>query len=161
MKCLKTLTLCVVLVWGISGLAQAQNTFDQDVTIVLNEINVLSVSGDVSMTISTATAGSAPTDATDNSTTYNITNNGTLKKLTASLDAAYASGISLDLDLTAPTGGSSTEKTLTAVAQDLVTGINRVAESSLTIAYTASATVNAVPNGAGETQTVTVTLTAE
>ncbi len=144
-----------------SSTSFAQDNFTQDVTIVLTDINQLAVSAaTVSMTINTAVAGSAPTDATDNSTTYAITTNGTTKKLTGVLDVAYASGLSLDLLLTAPTGGTATERTLTTTAQDLVTGVAQVAQSALTITYTASATVAASPNDpAGETNTVTVTLT--
>jgi hypothetical protein len=154
----RTAFLAVLLAASLGSTISAQNTFDQDVTIVVQDSNVLSVSSStVTLTLS-ATAGSNPTD-TDNSTTYNITTNGTSKKLTGQLGAAYASGISLDINLTAPTGGSSTQKTLTTSAQDLVTGFGQIAESGLGITYSATATPSAVPNGAGEQQTVTVTLT--
>lgn len=155
------LLFAALLLPFLASTSYAQDNFTQDVTIVLTDINQLSVSsGTVSMTINTAVAGSAPTDATDASTTYAITTNGTTKKLTGVLDVAYAAGLSLDLLLTAPTGGTATERTLSTTAQDLVTGVGQVAESALTITYTASATVSATPNDpAGETHTVTVTLT--
>lgn len=160
MKYLKTLLMIGALMFATVAVVSAQA--NQNVTIVVGAINALSVSsGTVSMTISTATAGSAPTDATDNTTSYNITTNGSSMKLTAVLDAVYSSGISLALNLAAPTGGSSAgSTTLTAVAQDLVTGITKKAESTLSIGYTASATTVAAPNGAGETKTVTITLTS-
>ena len=64
-----------------------------------------------------------------------------------------------NLELAAPSGGSSTERTLSTTAQNLVTGLSQVTGSSLMITYTASATLSAAPNGGGETNTVTLTLT--
>ncbi len=160
MKSLKTLVMAVVLFVGFATVAHAQ-TANQAVTIVVSPINVMSVSsGTVSMTINSATAGSNPDNASDAATSYAVTTNGTLKKITAALGTAYAGGISLALSLTAPTGGTSAGSvTLTTVAQDLVTGFANLAESGKGISYTASATAAAATNGAGEAQTVTLTLT--
>lgn len=162
MKNLLTILLLAILSFGLATTATAQST-TQDVTIVVEEINEISVSGNVTLTINTATAGSNPDNATDNTTTYNITTNGSNKKITGQLSAAYASGISLAVNLTAPTGGTSAgQTTLTDVsASDLVTGISNLAETGLTIAYTASATAAATPNSpGGEQKTVTYTITA-
>ena len=160
MKNLKILFFSLVLVGLLSTTATAQ-TATQDVTIVISDINAIAVSaGTVGMTINSATAGSSPTAVTDNSTSYALTTNGTNKKVTAALSADYAAGISLQLSLSAPTGGSSAGlTTLTTVAQDLVTGITKQADNSLSISYSASATAAADPNGAGEVQTVILTLT--
>lgn len=147
-----------LLTLGVSSSVFGQNSFDQDVTIVVPDVNLISASsGSLTMSLS-ATAGNN-LSASDNTTTYDITTNGTSKKLTGVLGSAYATGISLALELTAPTGGSATQVTLSTSAQDLVTGVGQVAESGLTISYSASATASAAPNGAGELQTVTVTLT--
>lgn len=131
---------------------------NQSVTVSVDTINELTVSGSVTLNIDSATAGAAPDSDTDATTTYAVTVNGTGKKITGSLDAAYASGISLQLQLGAPTGGSSSQKTLTTSAQDLVTSFGKVAESGLSVTYTASATVLADSNGAGQSRTVTLTL---
>ena len=152
--------MAFTLLLGMVGTASAQ-TVTQDVTIIVASISVLSVSaGTVSMTINTATPGSNPTDATDSATSYALTTNGLAKKMTAKIGFAYATGISLALNLTAPSGGTSLgSKTLTTIDQDMVTGISNLAESGVGISYTASATASAAPNGAGEVQTVTLTLT--
>jgi hypothetical protein len=145
-----------------TGIAIFDDTvLTQAVTVSVQEINKISISGSVSLTISTATAGSAPDASLDSSSSYNLTVNGTGKKLTGVLDGAFASGITLQALLTAPTGGTATQRTLSITSQDLVTGIGHAAESSLSISYTASASASATPNGAGESRTVTFTLTTE
>ncbi len=160
MKNLFSILVLAFLCCGLATTAIAQST-TQDVTIVIADINEISVSGNLTLTINSATAGSNPDDATDNTTSYSITTNGTLKKITGQLDVVYAAGISLKVNLSAPTGGTSQgQKTLTTIAQDLVTGISGLAESAIQIAYTASATAAVPPNGAGETHTVTFTITA-
>ena len=160
MKNLLSILVLAFLCCGLATTAIAQSA-TQNVTIVVAAINEVSVSGNLTLTINSATAGSNPDDATDNTTTYSITTNGTNKKITGQLDLAYASGLSLKVNLTAPTGGTSQgQKTLSTTAQDLVTGISGLAESAIQIAYTASATAAAASNGAGETKTVTFTITA-
>ncbi|MBO6574826.1 MAG: hypothetical protein JJ896_05390 [Rhodothermales bacterium] len=137
-------------------------TANQTVTVVVSDINSISVSsGSVTLTVNSATAGSNPDDATDSSTSYSITTNGSAKKITAALGSAYATGISLAINLTAPSGGTSAgSTTLTTSAQEVVTGISNLAESGIGISYTASATPSATSNGAGEAQTVTLTITS-
>ncbi len=137
-------------------------TLSHDVTVAVDVIHALSASAaTLSLTIGGSTAGSPPTPDTDNSTTYNITTNGSAKKITGALDATYAAGLSLSILLTAPTNASATEQSLSTTAKDLVTGITRLAESNLTITYTASATTSATPNqgSGGETRSVLMTLT--
>jgi hypothetical protein len=130
----------------------------QSVTVSVDAINKIAISGNVTLTINSATAGSQPDSDSDASTTYNVTVNGPNTKLTGALDSAYTTGITLDVLLQAPTGGTPTQKTLGVSAQDLVTGIAHVAESGLTITYTATATTAVASNGAGVARTVTFTL---
>jgi hypothetical protein len=162
MTLIRRFILMTLLLGGFAGSAWAQNA-TQDVTVVVQEINAISVSGNVTLTISGATAGSSPTDATNAASSYSLTTNGTSKKITAALDEAYASGITLKVALTAPTasGSSAGEKTLGTSAVDVVTAVSNVAEGGLQISYTASATPGAAPNagGGGETKTVTYTVT--
>ncbi len=150
---------CLVLfVWSA---AFAGNTAQQTVTFEVQAIDEISVSGNpAALIVSTATAGSEPDAVTDNATTYSVTTNGTNKKITGVLDSAMPANTTLQVNLTAPTGGSSAGSvTLSASAADLVTGITQRAESGLTITYTLSATVSA-GIVASDSRTVTLTLTA-
>jgi len=139
-------------------LAGSSVPLSQSVTVSVQEINELSISSDVTLTIMSATPGSGPIPATDASATYNITTNGTNKKLVGSLDSNFPTGISLKLLIQAPGAASSSEQTLSNVAADLTTGFGRVAATDLTVSYTAEATIDVAPNGAGVSRTVTLTL---
>ena len=151
--------LILVVCCSLAGSAMAQSA-SQAVKIVVVEVNEISVPGNVTLTINSGAAGSTPDDATS-ATSYRITTNGSDKKITGQLDAAYASGISLAVRLAAPTGASSQgQKRLSTTAQDLVTGISVAGEGGLEIAYTVSAETAVSSNGAGETKTVTLTITA-
>jgi hypothetical protein len=154
-----TLVACLLVL--ACGLTFAANTAQQTVTFEVQAIDEMSVSGNPgALTVSTATAGSEPDDATDNSTTYAVTTNGTNKKITGAINSAMPANTTLQVNLTAPTGGSSAGAvTLTTTAADLVTGITQQAESGLTVTYTLSATVSAGVV-ASDTRTVTLTLTS-
>jgi hypothetical protein len=150
---------CLVTI--AAGAAFAANTDTQTVTFEVQAIDEISVSGDPgALIISTATPGSEPDDATDNTTTYAVTTNGTNKKITGAIDSNMPSNTTLEVNLGAPTGGSSSgDVSLSTTAADLVTGITQKAESGLSITYTLSATVTA-GIVASDTRTVTLTLTA-
>ena len=130
----------------------------QSVTVTVQEINELTISSDVTLTIISATPGGGPLPATDASATYNITTNGTSKKLVGSLDSNFPAGISLKMLLQAPGAGVSSEQSLSNVAVDLATGFGRIAATDLTISYTAEATISVAPNGTGVPRIVTMTL---
>lgn len=155
------LPVCICLVLLTSSLAYAGNTAQQTVTFEVQAIDEISVSGNpAALIVSTATAGSEPDAVTNNATTYAVTTNGTNMKITGDLDVAMPANTTLQVNLTAPTGGSSSGAvTLSASAGDLVTGITQKAESGLTITYTLSATVSA-GIVASDSRTVTLTLTA-
>ena len=159
MKDSKFVPLFVALLFAVAGTAMGQ-TAAQSVTIDVDAINVISVSGNPgAMVISTATAGSQPDDASDNSTSYSVTTNETTKKITGSLGVDYATGISLKVTLASAGASSAGQVTLTTSDQDLVTAISNLAESGQQISYVASATVAAAP-AAAEAQTVTFTITS-
>lgn len=151
-----------LVVFGFGAMAQAGDTATQIVTFDVQAINEITVSGPVSLTISTATAGDQPDSDTDDTTTYNITTNEKGKKITAKIDSNMPTGTTLKVNLTAPTAGGSSvgDVTLGTSDADVVNGIGQVAESNLPITYTFSATVSAgvVPSG---TRTVTFTLITE
>jgi len=145
----KKMALVFILVmalatFGFSASAQAADSATQTVTFEVQAINEISVTGTPSLTISTATPGSGPTAATDNSATYAITTNDTGKTITAAIDTAMPTGLTLKVSLAAPTVGTSAgDVILSATAADVVTGVGSVAESGLTITYTLEATIAA------------------
>lgn len=147
-----------VFLLAFSGL-KAANTDTATITFTIAAINEIAVSGNpAAMTINSATAGSQPTNATDSSTTYAVTTNGSTLNITGALDSNMPAGITLSANLTAPTGGTSAGAvSLTSVAQNLVTGVSNVAESGLGITYTLAATVAAAPQGPSN-RTLTYTL---
>ena len=139
--------------------ATSSLTLSQSVTVHVQEINELRIVGDVHLTISTATAGTGPDPVSDaSSATFNLTTNAAGKKITGAIDSPYSPGLTLSLLLGAPSGASTSAQTLGTTAKDLVNGINYAAETGLSISYTATAAINAAPNGSGETRTVTFTL---
>ena len=141
---LKLLAIAAVLLPG--GAALAADNATQDVDITVQAVNEISVGAAVTLTINSATAGSNPSGAATSS--WNITTNSTAsKKVTAQLTATLASGLSLSVNLQAPTTGTSAGLTaLTTSASDVVTSIEAVAASGLTINYAAAATVAVAPN---------------
>ncbi|HBL37149.1 MAG TPA: hypothetical protein DDZ55_10095 [Firmicutes bacterium] len=147
--------LLVIVVLGASGLALAADTVTQTVTIQVDPVNDISVSGDPAPLI--VTAGGAP--ATDSSTSYDLTTNGVALKITGEIDTDVPADTTLTVDLTAPTGATSLGPTLLSTTPaDLVTGIGTVAETALGITYEFSALVTAGAVGT-ETRTVTFTIT--
>ena len=149
----------MALLLGLFASAYAADNTSQTVTYEVQAINEITVSGNPgALVISTATAGSEPDAATDATTSYSVTTNGTNKRITGSIDTAMPANTALLVSLTAPTGGSSAgQVTLSTTAQDLVTGISTLAESGLTISYefTANAAAGVV---ASSTKTVTLTV---
>jgi len=144
---------------GAIQLAASTMTLSQSITVSVQQINELSISGDVNLVVTTSTPGSGLLPAVDGaSATYSLTTNDQGKKIVGSLDASFSPGISLFLLLEGPLGSTSSQQLLSASPIDLVTAIGYSAESDLTLTYTANATVDAAPNGAGEFRTVTLTL---
>ena len=146
------------LILLMSGTVMAGNTVEVTVTYEVTAINEISVSDNsINLTINAAVAGSAPTPVQDSSSTYAITTNGDNKKITGVLNTAMPSGVTLQVELTAPTGATSAGTvTLTGTAADLVTGISTLNESEKAITYTLSATSAA---GIVESASKTVTFT--
>jgi hypothetical protein len=142
---------------SVASTASAQVT--QNVTIAVNAISQIAVTGGAqTLTISTATAGNQPTPATA-STFWAVTTNQLNQKVTASLDSDFPLGVTVTVNLEAPSVGTSAgARTLTSTPVDVVTGVAGVAESALDLIYTLSATVNAGVV-ASTTRTVTYTIT--
>lgn len=169
---LTTLAGAVALVFSSGAWAVDSNVAGQTVGYEVDEVALISVSGNPSDLVITTTvggvAGAALLDATDASTTWAITSNkGTDgKKLTAVLTADMPAHTELFMTVVAPTGGVSGGKMslntratgAKAAAISVVTGIDPVAESGKTITYTFSADVEAgVVTNADATVTLTLT----
>ena len=128
-------------------------------TFQVNAVNQVAVTGSPSLTITTAAAGSAPTAATDATSTWSVTTNQTGAKITASIPAAMPAGLTLSATLTAPataTGGGI--KALSTTAADMVTNITKLSASALNITYQLDATAAAGVQPSG-TRLVTYTIT--
>ena len=150
----------VAAVVGLTaGNAQAQS--DQATQVVnfeVQAINSISVFGSPSLTIVAANAGSAPTSVSA-SGTYAITTNEVNQKVTASIDANMPSGVTLSVLLGSPSGATPTQRNLSSVAQDVLTGVSTLSQSGLSIGYTLSATA-AAGVVAADSRTVTYTIVA-
>jgi hypothetical protein len=138
--------------------AQAQ-TATQVVNFAVNAINLIAVTGGPqTLTITTATVGSAPTPATA-SVTWGVTTNQSTAKITGSLSPAMPGGLTLSANLVQPAGGTSLGlKALGTVAVDLVTNVTKVANLGLGLTYQLDATLAAgVVIGGSTTVTYTIT----
>lgn len=146
----------MALLAGATTAASAQNT--QVVSFQVNAVNQIAFSGSPSLTINTATAGSEPTDATA-AANWAVTTNQTGAKISASLDSDMPSGLVLTVNLSAPALATSAGvKTLSSASVDLVTGITKLAQGSLGVGYSLSATA-AAGVVSSTTRTVTYTIT--
>ena len=142
---------------GAATVASAQ-TATQNVSFQVDAINQISFAGSPSLTINTATAGSNPTSATANAT-WAVTTNQSGAKVTASINSAMPSGVTLSVNLSAPAGASSAgAQSLSTTAVDVVTSITKLAQSGITAAYSLDATpVAGVVSSTTRTVTYTIT----
>ena len=132
--------LAALLLVALSIPARAQSAA-QTITIAVNAINQIAFVGSPTLAITTATAGSAPTSATDATATWAVTTNQTGAKITASIPTAMPAGLTLSANLTPPAGAtSSAYQPLGTTAVDLVTGISKLAQSAMAVAYRLDAT---------------------
>lgn len=96
------------------------------------------------------TPGSKFGSATDDTTTFSVTTNGdpgAERKITGYVQTALPTGVTLAVNLTAPTGGTSQGYvSLTTTAQDLVLGITDVAETK-GISYKLTVDLTTAPIG--------------
>jgi hypothetical protein len=160
----------MVLVIGILSLlvmenAFAQATTNQNLTLAVNSVYKISTSGNPApLTITTGTAGSDNlVAATDNSTTYSITQNfGNTVKVTANLDAALPAGYTLTITLASTKGTSipnvDISNATAGSAANVVTAMNIGADANQAIAYSFSALASA-GTLASTAKTVTLTIT--
>ena len=149
-----------LVVLGLAGVGVAQTTAQHNVTVDVQAITCIAMTGggDLTINITTATPGSEP-DAVQNSTRgLQWTTNETAQKVTVAADVAYST-YTLKALATGIVGGGSAAAEVTfndANDHDFVTGV-ATEVGSCTIRYTASATAAA---GVGSEQhQITYTIT--
>lgn len=147
--------MAFLVLGGLMGIALAGNTAQQTVSFSIGAIDELAVTGNPGPLSIDATY----TPATDATTSYSITTNGTGRKITGQINSNMPANTTLEASLAAPSAGGSSAGylALSTNAVDLVTGIPPCAESGRTITYRFSATVAA--GSLSGTRTVTLTLT--
>jgi hypothetical protein len=111
------------------------------------------------LTVSTAMAGSAPLPVSDASTTYSVQSETAGQKITAVLDAPLPAGMTLEVELAAPSGAVSAGRiSLSTVQRTLVHDLPAGQFSGLSINYylTAATSAGVVSS---DVRTVTFTIT--
>lgn len=159
----------LTVVAGYHSIATAGNTTTQTINMTVSAINEIAVSsGTVNLNVNSATAGSAPNTATNNSTTWAVTSNEpadgvTVKKLTATLSSNMPAGTTLSGTYDAPdtawaTALSSGTQALSTVAFDAVTdmGGNGGNQAGMTITYDFNAAVTVAPTSFSRVVTLTL-----
>ena len=156
---MKRSLMAALIVVAAAASASAQ-TATQTVTMQVDAINLISVAGTPSLTISAAVAGGAPTSVTSTGNTWAITTNQSNAKITASIPTAMPSGVTLSANMGAPAGSGTSAgyQTLGTSAVDLVTGITKLNETGLSLSYKLDATA-AAGTLSSTTRVVTFTIT--
>jgi hypothetical protein len=158
MKASRSVIMSSLLVIAAAASAAAQ-TATQTVTLQVDAINQIAVTGTPTLAISAAVAGGAPTSATSTGSTWAVTTNQTGAKITASINSNMATGLTLSANLGAPAGGTSAGlQALSTGAVDIVTGITKLNQTGLSISYQLDAT-SAAGVITSTTRVVTYTIT--
>jgi hypothetical protein len=158
MNASRSMIMSGLLVIAAAASAAAQST-TQTVTLQVDAINQVAVTGSPSMTITAAVAGGAPTSVTSSGNTWAVTTNQTGAKITASIGSAMPTGVTLSANLAAPAGGTTGGLlALGSSAVDMVTGITKLNATGLALSYQLDAT-SAAGVVTSTTRVVTYTIT--
>lgn len=142
---------------SLNAFAVPSDTATQTVAYEVTPINLITVSGDPgALTVSTATPGSAPSVATDATTTYAVTTNESNRTITGQLNTVMPSGVTLSVTLASSASSSGKVPLIAASASELVTGISNLNESGKTISYELAATSAAGVVSGSRTVTLTI-----
>lgn len=137
----------------------AQATATQTVSLTVNSIYKLAVSGNPgALTISDMAVGATSASTSDASTTYSMTTNVASSRISAQLSASLPAGLTLTINLANGTGTSAgTVDISDGTAKDVVTAVARGAANAQTISY--GFTADASAGSFTGSRTVTLTLT--
>jgi hypothetical protein len=120
-------------------------------------VNQIAVSGAPTLAINTAVAGSGLTSATSTGSSYAITTNETNQKITASINQTMPAGVTLEVQMGAPSGAVSAGTVqLGTASADVVTGISASASSALPITYRLNAATQVQMGPTARTVTFTI-----
>ena len=149
------------LLLALGALAPAAAQASQRVTVVVPQVEQIQTSaGEVTLAFQAPREGERFDDVRDETGTYALTVNTAGNKVTGVLDGSFAEGVSVSVALDAPRGATSQGAVaLETTPRDLVTDVSNVSERGLGMTYIASAAETVRPNGGGQTQTVTFTIT--
>jgi hypothetical protein len=158
MKAISLLAASAVLIMSGAGFVLAGNSDNHQVTVQVNTINELAITGgSKTLTISSATAGSDPNNATNTQCNLAWTTNVTGKKITVATDLS-SQNFTLKVEATSISGGTPAgQVTVTDTPADFVTGVAETT-GNCTLSYTALAT--AAQGTGSDVHTVTYTLIA-
>lgn len=158
----KLTVLLVISVLSVFAFQAAlAQTANQTVTIEVQPVSKISVSGPVSLVINDAIPGQDPLPVTNSATSYNITHNSSSTgKISASINSALPAGVKLELTLAPVLGTTAGKQDISSAttAVDVVTGIGLGKGSNQTITYDFSATL-AAGAFASTVKTITFTVT--
>ncbi|MCD6217279.1 hypothetical protein J7L05_05395 [bacterium] len=160
MKLVTRILLGIFIVMMMTCPLMAANTDNHDVTVTVSAINELAVSGNITITIDSATAGQPPNTETDATSTLSYTtNSSTNKKITGQYTVTNGEvGLTLEATVTSTSGTSAGKVTLIAAsATDVITALIQCNDADETLTYDATATSSAVLGD--HVYTVTYTLT--
>lgn len=150
--------LGIVLALAAACAAFAESSTDQVVTFTVPATNEITVSGVPVFTLATPAAGDSAFAPVTYEATYSMFTNSEGMKITAKLDQAMPTGMTLELLMTAPSGATSAGSVvLDATGADLVTGVSNVSAQDVAMTYTLSADATASAVTAA-TRTVTFTI---
>lgn len=153
----------VVLSLGLVSIGLAAD--NHGVTVEVDAITVVAVTGSPSLHVTTATAGSDPADVVD-STTADLSWTiiaASAQKISAKMNSVIATGITLTLavDDTASEGTAASAVTLTADDQEIIGSISNEAISDADLTYTLVVDAATAAPLASVEKTVTFTIAAD
>lgn len=157
MKAKRRLMWSAILATVIAGTAQGQSA-TQVVRFQVTAINQIGVTAaPAPLVLDRATAGGPITSVSTSGGSWSVTTNEQNRKVTASLNEALPTGITLEVVLGAPSGATSlTDVALRTAAADVVVGINAQAVTGLPITYRLTATPQVEPTSTTRTVTFTI-----
>jgi hypothetical protein len=158
-RTLLVLTVGVLLTLGLIGVVEAADNASHNVTVTVTAISEIAITGgNITLTISTAAAGSNPPYAVNGACGLNWTTNEDDQKITVEADAVSLLHTLKVIATGASIGTPSAERTITVAPQDIVTGIGK-SIGGCTLNYTAIAT--AAQGVSSVVHAITYTITDE
>lgn len=156
MKIARALSLASLIVFGAAPVVRAQtlDAASQTVTLNVQAVDDITISGNFTITVSTIGLQAANTTAS-----YTVSTNSTAARtITGEIDA-LPTGVTLNISLADPDGGGaavSSAVNLSSTPQNLVTGLASTTSGSKTITYTVTTTAATPAASTGVLVTLTL-----